>query len=84
MESILDLLMKCSIWEKSWTHTIQSWMNKTINPTHPDYTDLVAYYPLNEGTGVAAGDDSPNAGTGLFDVAPGWRYEKRKQYRAFV
>ena len=34
-------------------------MNIRVNGTHPDYSNLVAHYPLNEGIGSSANDNSP-------------------------
>jgi len=41
--------------------TIASWMYKNIDPSHPAYSDLVAYYRFDEGSGLYADD---NTGSG--------------------
>lgn len=46
-----------SIWDKELSLVdIQSWMNKSIDATHPFYSNLVAYYKMNEGTGLNIND----------------------------
>lgn len=46
-----------TIWNKELGLVdIQSWMNRTIDNTHPFYNNLVAYYQLNEGTGQLIND----------------------------
>jgi hypothetical protein len=40
---------------------IQDWMNKRIDNNHPNYANLVAYYPFNEGSGTMANDISTGA-----------------------
>lgn len=39
--------------------TIQDWMNRKITATHPNYSNLVAYYCFNEGTGTSIADSGP-------------------------
>ncbi len=42
-----------TIWNKELGITdVQNWMNKPINNTHPFYSNLLAYYKLDEGTGL--------------------------------
>ncbi len=48
-----------TIWNASLTQTtIAAWMNKTITATHPNYSSLIGYYPLNEGSGATTADQS--------------------------
>ncbi len=46
---------------------IQNWMNSRLTNAHPNYGNLVAYYPLNEGTGTTINDNSTGAQTANFD-----------------
>lgn len=63
-----------SIWKKEIAMAdIQSWMNKSITAAHPNYTDLVAYYPYNEGTGSLTNDISPLNVVSNVDGTPLWR-----------
>lgn len=46
-----------SIWDKELGLVdIQNWMNRSIDATHPFYSNLRAYYKLNEGTGQLIND----------------------------
>ena len=38
--------------------TIQNWMHQRLDSNHPDYSNLIAYYPFNEGAGNYANDYS--------------------------
>ncbi|MCH8329859.1 MAG: T9SS type A sorting domain-containing protein [Bacteroidetes bacterium] len=52
--------------------TIKEWMNKDVNPTHPNFANLLAYYKFNEGTGVTTADlNSPSQVATLFGM-PRW------------
>lgn len=53
------------IWKTAVSiSTIKEWMFKPITSSHPDYSSLVAYYPMNEGTGTTIYDYSGNNNTG--------------------
>ncbi len=62
-----------SFWNKELSQaSIGEIMYRDITPAHPDYSSLMAYYRLNEGSGNLAADDSP----GNYDaelVNPCWR-----------
>lgn len=46
-----------TIWNKELAITeIQNYMNIAIPPSHPNYSNLVAYYKINESTGLTIGD----------------------------
>ena len=46
-----------TIWDKELSLTdIQTWMNKPITNVHPFYSNLVAYYKMNEGGGLTIND----------------------------
>ncbi len=64
-----------SIWNKELSQSdIQAWMNKQINNTHPFYTNLMAYYKLDEGTGQVVTDSKNNlTSTG---VNLQWTYDR--------
>jgi len=54
-----------SIWNKELSQSdIQAWMKKPIDATHPFYTNLLAYYKMNEGAGLTI-TDSKNAATSM-------------------
>ncbi|MDP6627710.1 MAG: DUF2341 domain-containing protein, partial [Methanopyri archaeon] len=47
------------IWKTALSKaTIQEWMSKAVDGEHPDYTNLVAYYQFDEGTGTAVTDSA--------------------------
>lgn len=67
-----------TIWNKELTITdIQNWMNKSIDATHPFYANLLAYYKMNEGTGLTINDSKNNLiSTG---VNLQWTYDRGNQ-----
>lgn len=52
--------------------TIQAWMNRSVNATHPNFPRLLAYYTLDEGTGHDLNDLSGNGEGGLTIGSPAW------------
>ncbi len=47
------------IWSKALTQTeIKEWMSKTVNSSHPAYSNLLLYYPMEEGNGPVVLDQS--------------------------
>lgn len=67
-----------TVWNKELTAAmILSWKNKTIDASHPDYGNLLAYYKLDEGAGQVVSDTKNNLisnGTNLL-----WDYERGDQ-----
>jgi Concanavalin A-like lectin/glucanases superfamily/Peptide-N-glycosidase F, C terminal/Secretion system C-terminal sorting domain len=54
-----------SLWNTELTAaTIQAWMYRDIDAAHPNFANLVAYYPMNEGAGNTVSDESTNNETG--------------------
>ncbi|MBL7767310.1 MAG: T9SS type A sorting domain-containing protein [Chitinophagaceae bacterium] len=69
-----------SIWNTDLTPaTIQAWMYLPLTPAHPDYANLIAYYPLNEASGTALTDYSSQSQTGNFNLTPYWKYLRGDQ-----
>lgn len=68
-------IKELTIWDKSLSiGDIQAWMNKPINPAHPFYANLLAYYKMDEGTGQIITDSKhtlTSSGTNLQ-----WLYER--------
>ncbi len=61
------------IWNKALTATdIQNWMKVPLNSSHPQYVNLVAYYPFDEGTGITTNDLSPNGAIGTSNGSTVW------------
>lgn len=68
---------ECRIWNKALDQqTIQDWMNVTLNESHPDYSNLVAYYRFDEGSGTATSDDSPNGETAQMNGYEMWQFDR--------
>jgi hypothetical protein len=64
-----------SIWDKVLSATeVKAWMNRPIDNTHPQYANLVAYYPMNEGNGTSLADSAK----GKISVAKNiqWTYDR--------
>lgn len=53
--------------------TIREWMCKKLTSAHPNYSNLVAYWPLDEGTGTTTTDASSNSYNGTLTSSPTWR-----------
>jgi len=53
--------------------TIQNWIHKRLNSNHPNYTNLLAYYPFDEGSGNVANDNSSYALQANFNGNVKWR-----------
>ena len=73
-----------TIWNKELSlANIQAWMNKPITASHPDYAFLLAYYKMDEGTGLVINDSKnlvSSTGTNVL-----WSYERGdKLTRMFV
>ena len=63
--------------------TINNWMNIRVNCTHPDYSNLVAHYPLNEGIGSSANDNSPNNQVAIFNGNVLWESTRGEHISQF-
>lgn len=63
------------IWNKELSlANVQAWMNKPVDATHPNYSNLVAYYKMNEGTGLTLNDSKNNVTSQGTNVQ--WTYER--------
>lgn len=56
--------------------TIQQWMYKDLNASHPNYGNLQAYYPFDDMSGASSTDLSVNSNTGSLIGIPQWKYIK--------
>jgi hypothetical protein len=67
------------IWDKELPQsTILEWINKPVDPSHPDYANLLAYYKLDEGSGLTVNDASDQAQTTEIEGYMYWVYERGK------
>ncbi len=64
-------------------NTINDWIYKRVNNTHPNYTNLVAHYPLNEGIGSTINDNTPNQQIATFNGNLGWNYTRGNNISQF-
>jgi hypothetical protein len=61
------------IWNTNVSQaTIQTWMNQAITINHPNYANLMAYYPFNEGFGTNSADASGHNYTAMLSGAYAW------------
>lgn len=74
-DRILDgRIDEVSVWSAALSQsTIRDWMCQKVTSSHPDYTSLTAYWPLNEGTGSSTADESSNSYNGTLISSPTWR-----------
>lgn len=54
-------LNQLTIWNTELSAAdISAWMNREVNASHPSYNNLVAYYKLNQGTGLTINESVNN------------------------
>ena len=62
------------IWSQALpASTLRTWMCKKINPSHPNYANLGAYWNLDEDTGTTIADSSGNMNSGVLTNGPLWQ-----------
>jgi len=73
------------IWSKELSVTeIQDWMNKSVDNTHPQFGDLVAYYPFDEGAGNSALDHATGNINATFNNGDAtWNYKRGRELSKF-
>ena len=65
------------IWDVELNQeTIQNWMYKPVVSSHPNYSNMVAYYNMDEGSGNTVADVTPNAEIGTISDFLYWLYER--------
>lgn len=71
-------IREVSVWDKALTAaTIQSWKNKSIDATHPDYANLVAYYKMDVINNGTVHDSKHNLDAPAANVS--WSFERGHQ-----
>ncbi len=64
-------------WDKELSETtIQDWMYRSLDASHPHYSNLLAYYMMDEGMGNTTVDASPNAETASILDFLYWLFER--------
>jgi len=73
------------IWNVALDSTdINNWMLKDVGPSHPKYSNLVAYYQFNEGSGITTTDESQFSQTATLVGLPEWQsYEGKYRMKNF-
>ena len=73
------------IWNKALDqNTIKSWMSRSIDSTHPNYSNLKAAYDFNENNGVIADDYSNyNHSANLLGL-PDWEDKKKHEFNVLT
>ncbi|GAB4408958.1 MAG: hypothetical protein OHK0039_12360 [Bacteroidia bacterium] len=62
------------VWSKALdAATLLAWKDRSVDASHPDYTDLVAYYKLDEGQGLICADAVGNQTPGQLIGPPVWK-----------
>ena len=74
-----------SIWNKALSDSaIRAFMYRDIQPGHPDYGHLLAWYKFNEGQGFIAADAAPGGNDATLVGYPEWKsYEGINRFRNF-
>lgn len=61
------------VWDKALSEqNIQDWMSRSVDNSHPDYSNLKGYYPMNEGDGYTTSDASTNGYDAQLYGMPAW------------
>ncbi len=53
-------------------NNIRNWMCRKTTSSHPNYSNLKAYWKFDEGTGTTTADHSVNTNTGTLNSSPTW------------
>jgi hypothetical protein len=62
------------VWDTVLSETaIQQWMYRSVDPSHPQYSHLLAYFPFDEGDGTTLNGQSPNQVAAELAGFPDWR-----------
>ena len=78
------LLKELRVYNKEVSQeNIIDWMNLRMNSNHPDFSNLVAYYPLNEGQGFTVNDQSTYNQNGNFENFVSWENERGDKLSTF-
>ncbi len=68
------MMKEFAVFNKALDQTaIAALLYRTIDATHPDYANLIGYYPMNEGSGNTVPDVSPNANHATMHGYPQWK-----------
>lgn len=66
------------IWDKELSEVeINTWMHKSVDGSHPSYSNLVTYHKFDDGVGTSTTDEVGLA-NGVFISTPYWRLKEGK------
>jgi hypothetical protein len=67
------------LWDKELDETtIQSWMRRPVDASHPDYDNLIVYYSMDEGAGFTLEDDFNPNNEAIISL-PNWKYTRGQE-----
>ena len=70
-----------SIWNKALSQQdLQDWMRVPLTAQHPFYTNLIGYYPLNEGNGQILNETKNTLSATATNIQ--WQYERGAQLQS--
>lgn len=73
--SLDGALKEVRVWKGALdAATIAAWWSRSMDDSHPNRSDLLAYYPMSEGSGTSVPDHSGNGRNGIMLGAPAWRH----------
>ncbi|MFT6021060.1 MAG: hypothetical protein ACI9CQ_003866 [Saprospiraceae bacterium] len=74
------------IWDVALDQaTIQDWMRKSVTVDHPNYSNLLAYFQLNEGADSQLTDASASSSDAMVEGASNWQKIRGKDlFKGFV
>jgi hypothetical protein len=72
-QSLKGGLDEIRIWKNAMDgDVIKEWFNKKVNNSHPDYSDLLAYYSFDNNNGTTADDEANGKYPGTLIGCPAW------------
>lgn len=74
------------LWNKELSVSeISDWMYKELDSSHPQFSNLIADYKLNEGTGSLTTDHSSFGDSAIINGGPNWRFYRGDNiFKGFV
>ena len=71
---LIGKIDEARLWDVALSQTeIQNWMCSEIDASHPNYSNLMGYWNLNEGIGVSTDDQTTNGNNGTILGGTVWQ-----------
>jgi len=84
-QSLKGALDDIRIWKDAVPgNVIQEWYNKKLTNTHPNYSNLLAYYSFDNNTGTTADDEAAGNYPGTLVGCPQWMSETPMTMKAGI